>query len=72
MQPLTLAPFPPDRRDELGKRAVIFNLSSAIATMFSGYLMTAVINLDGRNGLKGWQWQVKMVPFGNRTCGALC
>ncbi|OKL61016.1 hypothetical protein UA08_03111 [Talaromyces atroroseus] len=44
------------RKDELGKRAVIFNVSSALATMFSGYLMTAVIGLDGRGGLKGWQW----------------
>jgi MFS transporter, ACS family, pantothenate transporter len=47
-----------DRKDELAKRASIFGVSGSIATMFSGYLMTAVINLDGRNGIKGWQWSV--------------
>ena len=44
------------RKDELAKRSCIFHTSSAIATMFSGYLMAAVINLDGRNGFAGWQW----------------
>lgn len=48
--------FPPDRKDELGKRAVIFNVVSALATMFSGYLMTAVIHLNGRGSLQVWQW----------------
>lgn len=31
--------------------------------MFSGYLMTAVINLDGKGGFKGWQWYVKISQF---------
>jgi ACS family pantothenate transporter-like MFS transporter len=31
-------------------------MSSAIATMFSGYLMAAVYHLDGVGGMKGWQW----------------
>lgn len=44
------------RRDELAKRSCIFHTASAIATMFSGYLMAAVINLDGKGGLHGWQW----------------
>ena len=44
------------RKDELAKRSCIFHTSSALATMFSGYLMAAVINLDGRGGLAGWQW----------------
>ncbi|KIW13588.1 hypothetical protein PV08_08777 [Exophiala spinifera] len=44
------------RRDELAKRAGIFNITGSIATMFSGYLMSAVIGLDGRGGLRGWQW----------------
>lgn len=46
------------RKDELAKRSCIFHTSGAIATMFSGYLMTAVINLDGIRGYKGWQWYV--------------
>jgi ACS family pantothenate transporter-like MFS transporter len=44
------------RKDELAKRSCIFQTSSAIATMVSGYLMTGVYNLGGENGLKGWQW----------------
>ncbi|KAL1303594.1 hypothetical protein AAFC00_006959 [Neodothiora populina] len=44
------------RREELAKRSCIFHTSSAIASMFSGYLMAAVYNLDGVSGYKGWQW----------------
>ncbi|KAL2838973.1 major facilitator superfamily domain-containing protein [Aspergillus pseudoustus] len=44
------------RKDEIAKRSGIFNASSAVATMFSGYLMTGMIGLDGKHGFKGWQW----------------
>ncbi|KAM0514461.1 hypothetical protein ACHAPE_006754 [Trichoderma viride] len=44
------------RKDELAKRSCIFHTSSAIGTMFSGYLMAAVYHLGGKNGFKGWQW----------------
>lgn len=44
------------RKDELAKRACIFHTSSAIATMFSGYLMAAVYHLEGVGGFRGWQW----------------
>ncbi|KAG9741417.1 putative MFS transporter Liz1/Seo1, partial [Aureobasidium melanogenum] len=44
------------RKDELAKRSCIFHTSSAIATMFSGYLMAAVYHLGGVGGFKGWQW----------------
>ncbi|KAL1880767.1 hypothetical protein VTK73DRAFT_5152 [Phialemonium thermophilum] len=44
------------RRDELAKRSCIFHASSAIGTMFSGYLMASVYHLGGRNGFRGWQW----------------
>jgi ACS family pantothenate transporter-like MFS transporter len=44
------------RREELAKRSCIFHTSAAIATMFSGYLMTGVHRLDGNGGLRGWQW----------------
>lgn len=44
------------RKDELAKRSCIFHCASAIATMFSGYLMAAVYNLGGIGGFKGWQW----------------
>lgn len=41
------------RKDELAKRSCIFHTASAIATMFSGYLMAAVYNLNGVGGLAG-------------------
>ncbi|KAL2428807.1 Pantothenate transporter liz1 [Exophiala dermatitidis] len=44
------------RRDELAKRSCIFHTSSAIGSMFSGYLMAGVYKLGGKGGLKGWQW----------------
>ncbi|KAM0800804.1 putative MFS transporter Liz1/Seo1 [Usnea florida] len=44
------------RKDELAKRSCIFHVSSAIATMCSGYLMAAVYHLGGRSGYAGWQW----------------
>ncbi|KAH8809270.1 major facilitator superfamily domain-containing protein [Xylogone sp. PMI_703] len=44
------------RSDELAKRTCLFQMSSAVGTMFSGYLMAAVYHLDGKGGLKGWQW----------------
>lgn len=44
------------RKDELAKRSCIFHASSAIGSMFSGYLMAAVYHLDGVDGFQGWQW----------------
>jgi ACS family pantothenate transporter-like MFS transporter len=44
------------RRDELAKRSCIFQASSFVGAMFSGYLMTATYRLDGVQGFKGWQW----------------
>ena len=46
------------RKDELAKRSCIFHVSSAIATMCSGYLMAAVYHLGGRGGFAGWQWSI--------------
>jgi MFS family permease len=43
------------RKDELAKRSCIFHCSSAIASMFSGYLMSGVYNLEGVGGFRGWQ-----------------
>jgi hypothetical protein len=56
--------MPVDRNDELAKRASIFGVSDSIATMFSGYLMSAVINLNGRNGLKGCNGKSTLLVFG--------
>ncbi|ORY62443.1 major facilitator superfamily transporter [Pseudomassariella vexata] len=42
---------------ELGKRACIFHASSAVASMFSGYLQAGVYTgLNGVGGLPGWKW----------------
>ncbi|KAF2715905.1 hypothetical protein K431DRAFT_324156 [Polychaeton citri CBS 116435] len=42
--------------NELAKQSCIFHTCSAIASMFSGYLMAAVYHLGGVSGFKGWQW----------------
>lgn len=52
------------RKDELAKRSCIFHTSSAIASMFSGYLMAAVYHLGGKGGYKGWQWYAPTCAFG--------
>lgn len=44
------------RRDELGKRACLFLICSALGQMVSGYLMAGVHHLGGVGGYKGWQW----------------
>ena len=41
---------------ELGKRIVIFQATSSVGTMFSGYLQAACANLNGTSGLSGWRW----------------
>lgn len=42
---------------ELGKRSVIFQQSSAVAQMFSGFLQAGIYNgMNGTGGLKGWRW----------------
>ncbi|KAF2133775.1 major facilitator superfamily transporter [Dothidotthia symphoricarpi CBS 119687] len=42
---------------ELGKRACIFHASSAVASMFSGYLQAGVYKgLNGVHGYAGWKW----------------
>lgn len=46
------------RRDELGKRACIFQVCSAMGQMASGYIMGGVYHLSGVGGYKGWQWFV--------------
>ncbi|KAJ3784988.1 MFS general substrate transporter [Lentinula aff. detonsa] len=45
------------QKDELGKRACIFHVASAIGPMFSGFLQTAAYDgLNGVHGLAGWKW----------------
>ena len=44
------------RSDELAKRTSIFQVTNAVGTMFSGYLMAAVYHLEGIGGLRGGQW----------------
>ncbi|KAK8043203.1 major facilitator superfamily transporter [Apiospora phragmitis] len=42
---------------ELGKRACVFHASSAVASMFSGYLQAGVYKgLNGAHGMPGWKW----------------
>ncbi|KAK0709171.1 major facilitator superfamily domain-containing protein [Lasiosphaeria miniovina] len=44
------------RKDELASRSSISHASGALRTMFSGYSMATVYNLNSRGGSKGWQW----------------
>jgi MFS transporter, ACS family, pantothenate transporter len=57
------------RKDELAKRSCIFYTSSALATMFSEYLLTAALQLDGRGGFAGRQWYAHELP--PKRCAAL-
>ncbi|PVH72722.1 pantothenate transporter [Cadophora sp. DSE1049] len=42
---------------QLGKRVAFFEQSSALASMFSGYLQAALHKgMNGHGGLAGWQW----------------
>ncbi|KAJ9134340.1 Pantothenate transporter liz1 [Pleurostoma richardsiae] len=42
---------------ELTKRVAIFEQTSAIASMFSGYLQAGLYSsMNGRHGLAGWRW----------------
>lgn len=42
---------------QLGKRVAFFEQSSALASMFSGYLQAGLYKgMNGRGGLAGWQW----------------
>ena len=43
------------RKDELAKRSCILHAGGHVASMFSGYLMAAVYNLEGVYGYRGWQ-----------------
>ncbi|CAK1363354.1 Pantothenate transporter liz1 [Cercospora beticola] len=43
--------------NQLAKRAALFEQSSAIGNMFSGYLQAALYKgMNGKAGLAGWQW----------------
>ncbi|KAL9527002.1 MFS transporter [Sphaerulina musiva] len=43
--------------NQLAKRAALFEQSSAIGNMFSGYLQAALYKgMNGHLGLRGWQW----------------
>lgn len=42
---------------ELGKRMAMYEVSSNIAGMFSGYIQAGLYaHMDGVSGLRGWQW----------------
>lgn len=63
------------RRDELAKRSCIFHTAGSLASMFSGYLMAAVYNLEGKGGFRGWQVSsgasAPRFPRNDLTCGAV-
>ncbi|KAJ8102069.1 major facilitator superfamily domain-containing protein [Lipomyces tetrasporus] len=45
------------KRDELGTRMALFQISAPLGSMISGYLQTAAYtHLNGRHGIEGWRW----------------
>ena len=44
------------RRDELAKRSGIFFASGILGASVSGYLAGGLYSLNGKAGLRGWQW----------------
>ena len=60
------------RKDELAKRSCIFHTAGALASMFSGYLMAAVYNLEGKGGFRGWQVSFGAIRTRVRCNGLTC
>ncbi|KAK9465376.1 major facilitator superfamily domain-containing protein [Lipomyces arxii] len=44
------------KKAELGRRNAIYYSAMPLGTMIAGYLQAALLNLDGKQGLQGWQW----------------
>ena len=44
------------RRDQIQSRVTIIFTTSSLAGAFSGLLASAILGMDGRGGLRGWQW----------------
>ncbi|EGY19445.1 MFS transporter [Verticillium dahliae VdLs.17] len=62
---ITEAPFYPGAlymismfytRKEIATRMAIFYTGNMLASSFSGLIAAAIFNLDGKQGLAGWQW----------------
>jgi hypothetical protein len=43
-------------KKEMATRMAILYTGNMLASSFSGLIAAAVFQLDGRNGLAGWQW----------------
>lgn len=43
-------------RKEIATRMAIFYTGNMLASSFSGLIAAAIFNLDGKQGLAGWQW----------------
>ncbi|KAI5458315.1 major facilitator superfamily domain-containing protein [Mariannaea sp. PMI_226] len=44
------------RKEELAKRSCLWHAMGNVGSMVSGYLMASSYDLDGVQGLHGWQW----------------
>lgn len=44
------------RRGDLAKRVALFFSATSLAGAFSGLLASAILNMAGIRGMKGWQW----------------
>lgn len=43
-------------REVLGKRLAFFFAATSLAGAFSGLLASAILNMEGLSGKRGWQW----------------
>ena len=43
-------------REVLGKRLAFFFTATSLAGAFSGLLASAILNMEGVSGKRGWQW----------------
>lgn len=43
-------------REVLGKRLAFFFAATSLAGAFSGLLASAILNMEGIAGQRGWQW----------------
>ena len=44
------------RRDQIQSRVTIIFTASSLSGAFSGLLASAILGMDGRGRLRGWQW----------------
>ncbi|WWC67388.1 uncharacterized protein I206_101296 [Kwoniella pini CBS 10737] len=58
-------------RQVLGKRLAFFFSATSLAGAFSGLLASAILNMEGVSGKRGWQWIFILEGLLTVVCGAI-